>query len=116
MAIRTMLGGFLSAQIIKLIILFPFFHFFPDWINPRNVGSFLERHWNLVRPFMSVETAQNLVWWLGDVREVFIRSWYLVFGMTLLSFAIPLVAFFFGRQKARHEYTMNVRYDVIPDN
>lgn len=116
MAIRTMLGGFLSAQIIKLIILFPFFHFLPDWINPHNVASFLEKHWNFVRPFMSVETAQHLVWWLGDVREVFIRSWYLVFGMTLLSFAIPLVVFFVGRQKARHEYAMNVRYDVIPDN
>lgn len=113
LAIRTLLGGFISANIIKVIFLFMWFHLIPDWLNARTVGEVVVDYWWILGMFFEADSARSLVSGLMDLKEVFIRSWYLVVGTTVVSLLIPFVVFAVGRVRAEREYALNLKYDVI---
>ena len=55
MAIRYLYSGLLSANVVKCILLFVWFHMLRDWIAPERVAGFLMRNWAVLDNVMTPE-------------------------------------------------------------
>ncbi|GJL52992.1 MAG: hypothetical protein NPIRA02_01240 [Nitrospirales bacterium] len=113
MAIRYLYSGLLSANVVKCILLFVWFHMLRDWIAPERVAGFFTRNWTVLGNVMTPEGATWIQYWLQQFRGVLWPSAYFVVGSTAFCLLIPAIAFWLGKRDALKEYERNLRYDVI---
>lgn len=99
-AIRSLLQGFITGALVKMVAVFIFFHTVYFYLlSP----SFLSKNLLKFRQFIKYETLNKIYHFLLEFRPVFLTSSYFLVFATILMIAIPVSSIIVGSRKTKRE-------------
>lgn len=97
-SVKNLLGGFVAGSLLKMAIVFLFFHFtYFVLLEPARLAKFLIRFSYVIN-----ETRLEAIYqWILNFKPIFLTSSYFVVFTTLLTIAIPIVSILIKSRKTR---------------
>lgn len=100
LAIRNLLGGFITGAVVKMIIVFLIFHTVYFFIL---TPEFLQKNLLKFSTFVKYDTLNRVYQFLMEFKSVFLTSSYFVIFTTVLMVGIPLASIFFGSRRTKKQ-------------
>jgi len=113
LAIRNLYSGIITANVVKVGVLFLFYHLAFDFLTAERVSAVFEMSWIVLRGFMTEAEVLSAAQWILDLRVVIWKSAYAVIGITLISLLIPFFFFLYGKGQARKERNLQEKYGLV---
>ncbi|RMH36221.1 MAG: hypothetical protein D6690_07130 [Nitrospirae bacterium] len=112
MAIRHLYGGIVTANVLKVLVLFLAYHLAFDFLTEERIVAFYELLWRVGRGVLGEDLILALAEWTFDLRIVLWKSAYAVIAITAVSLLIPFVVFLIGKYSVQREYALQQQYGL----
>ena len=106
-AIKSLLAGFISGALLKMVIVFILFHTIYFYFLSHD---FLVRNLLRLRRLVNYETLERVYAFLTEFKTVFLISSYFIVFTTFLMIAIPVLSILISSRKTRAEIKKEERW------